>query len=218
MLCGVIQKGISFFTQFKIPSCYFSMLHWVVSSGFKFELFIVPCILIFIIILFTALLFHKNDDPLLYMLDDVKLDTSDVALVKWKQFCWVWLFMLISNWWECYTWMCIVAFGLHLLASLLCHLTALNKIMLIAYERVPDSWSCPWMCMVSVAIHTECAVVSAERPWLTEGCGWKNGLGGKDCETGTQNAGNFSVKSSHFGIMYVYLRCSISKSNIHNKW
>jgi hypothetical protein len=65
--------------------------------------------------------------------------------------------------------MYIVALGLHLLASLLCHLTALNKSTLIA-----------------------------------EGCGWKNSLGGKDCETGTQNAGNFSVKNSHFRIMYVY--------------
>ena len=27
------------------------------------------------------------------------------------------------------------------LASLLCHLTALNKITLIAYERVRESWS-----------------------------------------------------------------------------
>jgi hypothetical protein len=34
-----------------------------------------------------------------------------------------------------------VVLVLHLLASLLCHLTALNKSTLIAYERVPDSWS-----------------------------------------------------------------------------
>jgi len=36
---------------------------------------------------------------------DVKLDTFVVALVKWKQLCWMWLFVLISNWRECYAWL-----------------------------------------------------------------------------------------------------------------
>lgn len=113
--------------------------------------------------------------------------------------------LYVNNWWKCYTRMYTVVLVMHLLASLLCHLTALNKSTLIAYERVPDSWSGCWMCMVSVAIYTVCAVVSAERPWLIEGCCWKNRLGGKDCETGTQNPGNFSVRNSHLGIQYVYL-------------
>ena len=73
-------------------------------------------------------------------------------------------------------WVYIVALVLHLLASLLCHLTAMNKITLIADERVLDSWSCSWMCMVNVALDTECEVMSAERPWLMKGAvrrtGW----------------------------------------------
>jgi hypothetical protein len=47
---------------------------------------------------------------------------------------------------------------------------------------------------------------------MTEGCSWKNRLGGKDCETGIQDAGNFSVKKSHFRIMYVYFLSSISET------
>ena len=132
----------------------------------------------------------------------------------------MWLCMLINNWWQCYTQMYIVALVLHLLASLLCHLIALNKIMLIAYERVPDSWSGCWMCMISVAIYTVCSVVSAERPWLIEGCRWKNRLGGKDCEKRNTKCRKLLSQKQSFGNTVCLFASAVfpRHSNIHNKW
>ena len=116
---------------------------------------------------------------------------------------------------ECYTWVYIVALVLHLLASPLCHLTALNKVMLIAHERVSDSWSGSWMRVISVAIDIACGVMSVERPWLIEGCCWKNRLWNRN----TKCRKLLSQKQSIGNALCLFASAVFPHHfNIHNKW
>jgi len=72
-------------------------------------------------------------------------------------------------------------------------------------------WKGSWFLVMFLNVHGQCCLryrvwsYVSRKTMTDEGCCSKNRVGGKDCETGTQNAGNFSVKNSHLGILYVYL-------------